>query len=189
MRYGTFCSRVFLGAAALCWFSFLSKVPAADQEVAPANRNTLLLTLIERVMSDDPAFRVQLAELVGGVEADEVKSLREQLSTANETMKQLQADLARARKNGGTNGELGIQPPEPTVWVNGTLTVDNRCSYPIEVRINGQFKSIGPGRFQFPVRVDKAKESAQVELVGYESPKTWMLRAPDYTATFVVAPR
>ena len=77
MRYGTFCSRVFLGAAALCWFSFLSKVPAADQEVAPANRNTLLLTLIERVMSDDPAFRVQLAELVGGVEADEVKSLRE----------------------------------------------------------------------------------------------------------------
>ena len=69
-------------------------------------------------------------------------------------------------------------------WAAGTVTIDNQCPYFVQLRINGQMKSVGPGRFDFPVWVDKTQEIAVIELVGYQPPRNWKLSAPDYAAIF-----
>ena len=176
-----------LAIATMCVLGLSALALAAEPAESPPNDNRLLLTLIDKAMADDPKFRTELTALLARTESEQVETLRNDVADRDTVIRELRAEIETLRKE-GSRSELGTQPVEQPVWVPGTLTIDNRCPYFVRVRINDQVKSIGPGRFQFPVTVDKAIGTVSTELVGFESPRSWTLTPPDYTTTFVIRP-
>jgi len=177
------CSVSILLAAAV---SFSVKVVAADLQPVPAGGNELLLELIKKAIAEDPSFQKDLEQLVGKKQRQDVQTLRELVSAQTVVIKELRAELEGSKNP--KDGEKETQPDKGPEWIIGTVVVDNKCPHFVNVRINGQLKLIGPGRFSFPVWVRKKEGKALVELTGFEQAREWSLTSPDYKATVTIAP-
>jgi hypothetical protein len=166
-----------------------SDLASAERAETAADRNRLLLELIGKAMSDDPQFRTALSALLVRSESQEIAALREAVKERDMVIRELKTEVVALRaENGFGDGELGTQPNDQAMPVTGTLTIDNQCPYFVRVKINDQTKSIGPGRFDFPVSINPAEATVSTELVGYGAPRSWKLAPPDYSATFVIRP-
>ena len=158
------CCCVILAAAAL--------LPAKVKGAEPTEQNRYLLEQVKLAMRDDPAFRRSLERLVEPRLLAMIAAKQAAVDELTAARRMLEAKCVQCET------QLGQVSP-----VAATLIVDNRCSYAVDLRINGKSRTLGPGRFELPLWTVKDGGWVSVELVGYELPKQWVIRPPDYQCT------
>ncbi|NQU20455.1 MAG: hypothetical protein HQ567_04170 [Candidatus Nealsonbacteria bacterium] len=190
-------------------------VPAGQGNVQKEDTSELLLKLIEKAIADD-GFRRKLEQLCRLKQKRDLEDCRELARMQNLLLRELRSSSAAVQKENEklakNNAQLaqqnkdlieqiaditaegpdGLTLPVKLPEVPGTIKIDNRCSYPVEIRIAGKLYSFGPnplGRpYEVSQKVPQKGGEVIVELIG-EGPKKWVLSPPAYETKITVVPR